>query len=148
VTFNKYPRPIPAPISSLRPAQQTCEQCHWPQQFFGGQQKQLMHFLPDEQNTRWEIDLLIKTGGGNPATSQTEGIHWHMNIANRVQYIATDKERQQIPWVRMMNARTGTVTEYSDGSLSANDVARASGRWTAWTVTTAPRTFSSRRAMP
>jgi len=57
VLFDKYPRPIPAPISSLRPAQQTCEQCHWPKQFFGGQQKKMVHFLPDENNTRWEINL-------------------------------------------------------------------------------------------
>ena len=34
VTFNKFPRPIPTPISNLRPAQETCEQCHWPKQFF------------------------------------------------------------------------------------------------------------------
>ncbi len=125
VTFNRYPRPIPAPISSLRPAQQTCEQCHWPKQFYGGQQKKIVHFLPDEQNTRWEVNLLIKTGGGDPATSLTEGIHWHMNIANRLQYIATDKERQHIPWVRMMNLKTGIVTEYSDGSLSPKEFARA-----------------------
>ncbi len=26
--FDKYPRPIPTPVANLRPAQQTCEQCH------------------------------------------------------------------------------------------------------------------------
>ena len=35
VLFDKYPRPIPTPIKNLRPAQETCEQCHWPQKFFG-----------------------------------------------------------------------------------------------------------------
>ncbi len=126
VLLNKYPRPIPVPIHSLRPAQQTCEQCHWPKQFFGGQQKQLVHFLPDESNSRWEINLLIKTGGGSPATGQTEGIHWHMNIANRLQYIATDKTRQHIPWVRMTNLVTGAVTEYvvADAAVSQPGVAR------------------------
>ena len=34
VLFNKYPRPIPTPIHNLRPAQQTCEQCHWPAKFW------------------------------------------------------------------------------------------------------------------
>jgi len=34
VTFNKYSRPIPTPIENLRPAQETCEQCHWPKHFF------------------------------------------------------------------------------------------------------------------
>ncbi len=31
--FNKYPRPVPTPIKNLRPAQETCEQCHWPEKF-------------------------------------------------------------------------------------------------------------------
>ena len=30
---DKYPRPIPTPIKNLRPAQETCEHCHWPKQF-------------------------------------------------------------------------------------------------------------------
>jgi hypothetical protein len=30
VLANVYPRPIPTPIKNLRPAQETCEQCHWP----------------------------------------------------------------------------------------------------------------------
>ena len=33
VAFNKYPQPIRTPIHNLRPAQETCEQCHWPSQF-------------------------------------------------------------------------------------------------------------------
>jgi len=113
VLFHKYPSPIPTPIENLRPAQQTCEQCHWPEQFYGGQQKRLIHFLPDENNTRWEINLLIRTGGGSPVTGRTEGIHWHMNIASRVEYIATDETRQKIPWVRITDLRTGKSTEYT-----------------------------------
>jgi len=75
VLFDKYPRPITGPISSLRPAQETCEQCHWPDHFFQAQQRRIDHFLPDEQNTRWEIDLLIKTGGGKPGALETGGVH-------------------------------------------------------------------------
>ncbi len=132
VLFDKYPHPITGPITSLRPAQVTCEQCHWPEYFFDAQQKHLIHFLPDEQNTRWDIDLLVKIGGGRPGTPQTGGIHWHMNIDNRVEYIATDKQRQQIPWVRMTNRSTGKVTEYMSTAtpLSAQDKAAA----TVWTM--------------
>lgn len=127
VTFDKYPRPITGPITSLRPAQQTCEQCHWPEHFFEAQERRLIHFLPDEQNTRWEIDLLIKTGGGKPGLLRTGGIHWHMNIQNRVEYIATDKDRLQIPWVRMTDTGTGTVREYMSTAdpLSKEDMAKA-----------------------
>ena len=58
VAFDKFPRPIPGTIESLRPAQETCEQCHWPAKFFGSQQVTRVHYLSDEQNTRWEISLL------------------------------------------------------------------------------------------
>src|ERR1700756_279139 len=37
--FNTYPRPIPTPVHNLRPAQETCEQCHWPKKFYGGRVK-------------------------------------------------------------------------------------------------------------
>ena len=49
--------------------------------------------------------MLIKTGGGDPSLGQAgEGIHWHMNIANKITYFATDEQRQVIPWVRMEDA--------------------------------------------
>jgi hypothetical protein len=112
VLFDKYPRPIPGTIESLRPAQETCEQCHWPRYFFGSQEKKFVHFLPDEKNTRWEIDLLIKTGGAKAPHGKGEGIHWHMNIASRVEYIATDEQRQTIPWVRLTDLESGEITVY------------------------------------
>jgi hypothetical protein len=127
VLFDKYPRPIPAPITSLRPAQETCEQCHWPDKFFGGQQQESVHFLPDEGNTRWEINLLVKTGGGSPATGRTEGIHWHMNIAFRVDYFTTDPKRQDIAWVRTTELGTGKVTEYTKTGKPLSDEEKSSG---------------------
>ena len=38
-----YPRPIPTPVHNLRPAPQTCEQCHWPKKFWGAQLKTFTH---------------------------------------------------------------------------------------------------------
>lgn len=37
VAFNKFSRPIATPVHNLRPAQGTCEQCHWPEALFLGQ---------------------------------------------------------------------------------------------------------------
>lgn len=130
VAFDKYPRPIPGTIESLRPAQQTCEQCHWPAKFFGSQQMRMVHYLSDEQNTRWEISLLVKTGGTEPFGQQGRGIHWHMNIDNRIEYIATDKDRQQIPWIRATNKATGESTVYAstDKPLSSEQIAAAEVR--------------------
>jgi len=42
--FHVYPRPIETPIANLRPAQQTCEQCHWPRKFYGAQLKVFYHY--------------------------------------------------------------------------------------------------------
>jgi nitrate/TMAO reductase-like tetraheme cytochrome c subunit len=107
-----YPRPIPTPVHNLRPAADTCEQCHWPKKFWGAQLKVFPHFGTDEQNTPRVVRLLIKTGGGDPSLGQgAGGIHWHMNIANTMTYFATDEQRQVIPWVKMVDAK-GNVTEF------------------------------------
>jgi hypothetical protein len=113
VTFNKYSRPITTPVHNLRPAQDTCEQCHWPEKFFGAQLKVFNRYAYDESNTLRTRRMLLNVGGGSPATGLVTGIHWHMNIANEVEYISTDNQRQVIPWVRIKD-RQGNVTEYHD----------------------------------
>ena len=109
--FNSFPRPIPTPVHNLRPAQETCEQCHWPRKFYGAQLKTFTHYASDEKNTIRQIRMLIKTGGGDPATGAPSGIHWHMNIANEINYVATDDKRQEIPYVHVKDMQ-GRVTEY------------------------------------
>ena len=113
VTFKKYPRPITTPVHNLRPAQETCEQCHWPEKFFGAQLKVFNHYGYDEQNSLRQTRMLINVGGGSPAAGLVTGIHWHMNIANEITYVATDDHRQVIPWVRIKDLQ-GTITEYVD----------------------------------
>lgn len=108
-----YPRPIPTPIESLRPAQETCEQCHWPRYFFGSRRQVFTHYLTDGSEEPWEIDMLLNIGGGDPQRGYTHGIHWHMNIANRIEYIARDEQRLDIPWVRVTD-ELGNVTVYRD----------------------------------
>ncbi|MGD8818269.1 MAG: NapC/NirT family cytochrome c, partial [Acidobacteriota bacterium] len=117
-----YPRPIPGPIENLRPARETCEQCHWPEEFFGAVERTFHHYLSDDQNSPWTIQMLLKVGGGYPSTGA--GIHWHMMIADKVEYIATDKERQVIPWVRLTDKQGNvTVFQSSDDPLSADQIA-------------------------
>jgi nitrate/TMAO reductase-like tetraheme cytochrome c subunit len=126
LAFNTYPRPIPTPVRNLRPAQDTCESCHWPKKFYGGQMKVFTHYSSDEKNTVRQIRLLIKTGGGDPATGAPEGIHWHMNIANKIDYVAADEHRQEIPYIRVEDMQ-GRVTEYyaKDSKLSKDQIAKA-----------------------
>lgn len=124
VAANTFPRPIPTPIANLRPAQETCEQCHWPSHFAGEKKYVNTYFKSDSANTRWTVALLMKTGGGTANRTPTSGIHWHMNIANEVTYVATDSQRQIIPWVKLKNKVTGEEIEYvsTDAEQSVEDL--------------------------
>jgi hypothetical protein len=113
VTFNKYPRPITTPVHNLRPAPETCEQCHWPEKFFGAQLKNFTHYAYDEANSFRQVRMLINVGGGSPSTGVVAGIHWHMNIGNEVTYISTDPQRQVIPWVKIKD-RQGNIRVFHD----------------------------------
>ena len=124
--FKTYPRPIPTPVHNLRPAAQTCEQCHWPKKFFGAQLKVFTHYASDEKNTPRQIRMLLNVGGGDPATGAVEGIHWHMNIANEITYVATDETRQTIPYVHVKDMQ-GRETEFfvKDSPLTKEQIAKA-----------------------
>ena len=129
VAFEKYSRPITTPVHNLRPAPETCEQCHWPEKFFGAQLKVFNRYGTDENNTLRQSRMLINVGGGSPTAGRVTGIHWHMNIANEVTYISTDDQRQVIPWVSIKD-KDGNVTEYYDRNrpLSTEQIAAASKR--------------------
>lgn len=124
--FHTFPRPIPTPVHNLRPAQETCEQCHWPKKFYGGQLKVFSHFASDEKSTLHQARMLIKTGGGDPATGAPEGIHWHMNIGNKIDYVAADEKRQVIPYIHVEDLQ-GRVTEYyaKDSTLTKDQISKA-----------------------
>jgi nitrate/TMAO reductase-like tetraheme cytochrome c subunit len=107
--FNKYERPIPTPVRNLRPAQETCERCHWPDAFTGNLDRSFIHYLSNKKNTPYTVRLSIRVGGGQPGQGFFGGIHWHMNVANRVEYYASDAQRQVIPWIRMTSLSSGEV---------------------------------------
>jgi nitrate/TMAO reductase-like tetraheme cytochrome c subunit len=112
---DSFHRPIPPAITELRPARETCEECHWPARFFGSQLRKVVHYAPDEQNTRRVVRMLLKTGGANEALGRVEGIHMHMLVSGRIEFVATDEHLQEIPWVRF-EREDGTATVYrSDG---------------------------------
>lgn len=118
--FNKYPRPVPTPIKNLRPAQDTCEQCHWPQKFVGNVERTYNYFLSDPTNTQFTLRMLLKVGGADPTHGPLGGIHYHMNVANKIEYYASDEARQKIPWVRVTDPQ-GVVTVYKTRTFT-NDV--------------------------
>ena len=119
--LNSYERPIQTPVHNLRPAQETCEGCHWPQQFWGNKFTTRTYYKTDELNSPWTISFLVKVGGGNPRTGKLEGIHWHMLAANKVEYVATDEKRQTIPWVRVTSP-DGTQKVYKSAGSEIPDI--------------------------
>jgi len=108
---NDFECPIYVNAANPRPAQALCEQCHWPKKFAGNVERTYRHFLSDEKNTPFTVRLLLNVGGGDPANGPEGGIHWHMNISNKIEYIATDDQLGTIPWVRITHPN-GVTTEY------------------------------------
>jgi len=117
VLFNKYSRPIPTPVQELRPATGTCEQCHWPKHFHSEKKIRKNYFLSDENNSEYSLRMLVKVGGGSLNEPESEGIHWVMNIANEISYLAIDEKRLVIPWVKSVSRLTGRETVYRDTSI-------------------------------
>jgi hypothetical protein len=114
VTFHKYPQPIPSPIKNLRPARETCEECHWPQKFYAHKIFTEKRFLADSLNSEWDISLKMKIGAAYSPMGLQEGIHWHINPDVKIEYIALTPQRDELPWVRLTNLKTGEVRVYQN----------------------------------
>lgn len=115
VIRSNYPRPIPAPVRSMRPAGDTCEGCHWPEKLHGDRIRRIVEYAADEANTESVTTVRVHVGGGSHRLGIATGIHWHMNVSNTVEFIATDDARQVIPYVKITDS-TGNVREYfADG---------------------------------
>jgi len=115
VLTNSYPRPLPNAITNLRPARDTCEECHWPAQFYGPEFKELHHYRPNEANSPFVVRMLLKTGGANALSGRVEGIHMHMTESGRMEYVATDPDLQSIVWVRHTLNDGKAIVYRSDG---------------------------------
>ncbi|HHS88969.1 MAG TPA: hypothetical protein ENJ26_01210, partial [Rhodobacteraceae bacterium] len=104
-----YEKPIRSPVRNLRPARETCEQCHTPKTFTDNIIKTIKHYDNDEDNTLVQSTLILKMGGWQESTGVSEGIHWH--VSNPVYYIAADEQRQVIMWIGTEH-NGGEIKEY------------------------------------
>jgi hypothetical protein len=127
VAFHTYPQPIPTPVEALRPARETCEHCHWPEQFSG--EKFFVHteYAADEPNNASTTVALLKIGGRNFQGSI--GIHGAHVDGAEMEYIATDQHRQVIPQVTYTDPK-GKVTVFNstDAKVSPEELARGEHR--------------------
>lgn len=122
-----YSKPIVPEPNQLVKAADTCEQCHSPAQYHGDKIRRIVEYADNEKNAETVTTLKVHVGGGDERRGLATGIHWHMNIANEIEYIATDKTRQTIPWVRMKD-RDGNVREYVVAGTTAEQIAKGERR--------------------
>lgn len=125
VTFKTYSEPIPSPVKYLRPARETCEQCHWPQRFSGDKFLIKTNYKDDEKNTPLTTALVMKIGGTTRQGSV--GIHGrHLDIGSRIHYISIDDHRQVIPVVYYTDDQGKTI-EYVSSDIKATKEQLAKG---------------------
>jgi hypothetical protein len=127
VLRGSYSRPIASPVHNLRPARDTCEQCHWPEKFHGDKVEVIREYANDEKSTESVTRLMVHVGGGSERLGVATGIHWHMNVANVIEYVATDAKRQVIPYVRLQD-RQGNVREYRAAGITEPQLAAGERR--------------------
>jgi len=117
VTFQTYSRPIPSPVKYLRPARETCEQCHWPQRFSGDKLITKTSYQDNEKNTPLTTALVLKIGGR--MSQGSVGIHGrHLDAGSRIHYVSIDDARQVIPVVYYTNDQGKTI-EYVSTDIKA-----------------------------
>ena len=114
--FDLYDRPIPTPVHNLRPSRGTCEECHWPEKFYGVKPKLINRYEEDEANTELKTILLMKTGGND--FSGSHGIHWHMDPDIQIRY-RSDSRRQTMFEVELTDA-DGSVRVFRKQTVKAD----------------------------
>jgi len=109
VVANTFARPIETPVHGLRPARDTCEQCHRPEKFHGDKLVIKDKYLEDEANTHVQTVLLLKIGSAGDQTADSHGIHWHVAPENEITYKAADWQRNIIPEVAQKAANGNKI---------------------------------------
>jgi len=103
-----YERPTHG--STLRPAREACEACHWPQNEHHDKVVVRKRFATDAASRETDYRLQLHTTAGIKRAPEwkASGIHWH--IDNDVEFIATDPQRREIPWVQVRKPDGSKVT--------------------------------------
>lgn len=115
---NTYPMPIPSPVHNLRPAEETCQHCHWPEKSFSSYELRRKYFLSSEKNNpAWAMRMLIHVAGKD---TSLPGVHAHMYVDNDIYYVADDEKRQVISWVKMID-KQGKETIYTSPDSAYKD---------------------------
>jgi NapC/NirT cytochrome c family, N-terminal region len=106
-----YERPVTS--STLRPARENCESCHWPSAVHRDTLAIKKRYETDAASSETQTRLVLHTGFGAVREKDAKGVHWH--IDNDVEFISLDPQRRTIPWVQVRKPDGSKVT-YIDSS--------------------------------
>ena len=123
-TLNNYNRPIATPLTKIRPADDICAKCHWPEKEHGSIARTYDHFLSDRTNTPFSVRLLLRVTEPK-AGGAMGGIHWHAGRGEKVEYYSPDPKRQEIPWMRVTNVADGRTRVYRTADFKGEPPADA-----------------------
>jgi hypothetical protein len=123
--FVGYDRPLTAP--SLPAARDSCEGCHTTDPHRHNSLSLKRHFASDEKNTESKTTLVVRSVGRPFHSGDNKGIREH--TYTNIRFIATDIQRQDIPWIEATRP-DGTVVTYQDprAGLDADAIAAADKR--------------------
>jgi nitrate/TMAO reductase-like tetraheme cytochrome c subunit len=105
VLTDSVEKPIKGAIEAglMVPSKDTCEGCHWKDQPANATLKMIRRYEEDEANTPKTTLLTMNVGG-----ARMGGIHGvHFGEGVRIDFVAADPKRQEIPLVEYKNTKTG-----------------------------------------
>lgn len=107
-----YAKPIVPEPNQLPKAAETCERCHSSARFRGERINRVVEYADNEKNAPSETKIKL----------DLRKVHTHMDKG--IEFIATDKSRQTIPYVRLKSS-DGSIREYTvAGQPTAGEVRR------------------------
>jgi len=104
-----YERPLSSP--SMRTSKNSCEQCHSSDPHQNNTMRVRKTYAADETSTEIRTYLVLRNVGGAILEDVGRGLAWHTE--NKVRFIATDPEKQSIPWIEVTRPDQSTVV-YTD----------------------------------
>jgi hypothetical protein len=85
-------------------------------------------YANDEASTESTTTLRLHIGGGSPRLGVGTGIHWHMNLENRIDFVAAADGEEAIPYVRLTSASGETREYFAEGVTPAEVAGRPTRR--------------------
>jgi hypothetical protein len=122
VLRNSVETPIATAIASGRmvPSEETCEGCHWKQKPAAAKLRMIRRYGEDAANTPETTLLTMKIGG-----EEMGGIHGaHHGEGIEIDFVARDRQRQDIPLVEYRNAKSGEKRTYVKTGVDAGSLAQ------------------------